>query len=210
MSAHPGPVPDRSGLTEMVAAFPRIAQPATTPGIRRRAAVAVTVVRDEEDRLCFLITRRAAGLRAHPGQFALPGGSIDAGETAAQAALRELAEELGVRLGPESVLGPLDDFVTRSGYCITPVVVWGGDEPVELQPDPREVAVAYVVPLTELQQSPNFIRIPESTNPVIQLPMLGTMVHAPTAAVLYQFAELALHRRVTRVDQLEQPVFAWR
>ncbi|MCW2528264.1 MAG: coenzyme pyrophosphatase, partial [Pseudonocardiales bacterium] len=176
---------------------------------RRHAAVAVTLVRDSAGALCFLLTRRAAGLRAHPGQFALPGGRMDVGETAPETALRELAEELGVALDESTVLGVLDDYVTRSGYRMTPVVLWAGDEPVSLRPNPDEVAQAFEVPLAVLDAEPNFLQIPESPNPVIQLPMLSTMVHAPTAAVLYQFRELALRGRVTRVAHLEQPVFAW-
>ena len=75
-----------------------------------------------------LLTRRAAGLRAHRGQWALPGGRCDEGETPVEAALRELHEELGLELGPDDVLGLLDDYPTRSGYLITPVVVWAADE----------------------------------------------------------------------------------
>ncbi|MGX7680133.1 NUDIX hydrolase [Jatrophihabitans sp. DSM 45814] len=176
----------------------------------KHAAVAITLVRDDDQRLCFLLTRRAAGMRAHPGQFALPGGRIDGAESPAETALRELHEELGVLLEASAVLGSLDDYVTRSGYRITPIVAWAADQPTELLPNSDEVAIVYRVPVTELASAPNFLSIPESSDPVIQLPMLDTMVHAPTAAVLFQFAELALRHRVTRVLHLEQPVFAWR
>jgi hypothetical protein len=57
---------------------------------------------------------------------------------------------------------------------------------------------------------PMFAPIPESEQPIIRMPMLNTWIHAPTAAVIYQFRELAVHGRTTRVDQYEQPVFAWR
>ncbi|MBX3638192.1 MAG: CoA pyrophosphatase, partial [Rubrivivax sp.] len=86
-----------------------------------------------------LLTRRAAALRAHAGQWALPGGRIDDGETPEQAALRELHEEVALDLQPEAVLGRLDDYATRSGYVITPVLVWGGAAR-EVQPNPHEVA----------------------------------------------------------------------
>ena len=86
-----------------------------------------------------LLTRRAAGLRAHRGQWALPGGRCDAGETPVEAALRELHEELGLALGPDAVLGLLDDYPTRSGYLITPVVVWAGAG-AAMSPNPQEVA----------------------------------------------------------------------
>jgi 8-oxo-dGTP pyrophosphatase MutT (NUDIX family) len=179
---------------------------------RRLAAVALVLVADDEGRACFLLTRRAAGLRAHARQWALPGGRIDAGETAPGAALRELHEELGLALDASAVLGVLDDYGTRSGYIITPVVVWAGrEEPVELTPNPQEVAAVFRVPVSDLDHPdvPRLISIPESDRPVIQVPILSTLVHAPTAAVIFQLREVVLHGRPTRVDHFEQPVWAW-
>ncbi|MFT3663115.1 MAG: CoA pyrophosphatase [Gordonia sp. (in: high G+C Gram-positive bacteria)] len=155
------------------------------------------------------VARRPATLRAHPGQFALPGGKLDPGETAVQAALRELDEELGVRLAPDSVLGVLDDYPTRSGYLITPVVCWA-DEPVTPVPSPAEVHTLHFATLDEVVAEPAFETIEESDRPVIRLPIFGHWVHAPTAAVIYQFAEVVVRGRDTRVDHLEQPLFAWR
>lgn len=179
---------------------------------RRLAAVALVLIADDEGRACFLLTRRAAGLRAHARQWALPGGRIDAGETAERAALRELHEELGLALDESAVLGVLDDYGTRSGYIITPVVVWaGGDAAVELTPNPEEVAAVFRVPVSDLDHPdvPRLISIPESDRPVIQVPILSTLVHAPTAAVIFQLREVVLHGRPTRVDHFEQPVWAW-
>ena len=181
------------------------------PDGRRPAAVALVLLPDEEGRACFLLTRRAAALRAHGGQWALPGGRIDAGESAEAAALRELYEEVGLVLEASAVLGLLDDYGTRSGFVITPVVVWGG-EAGTLTPNPVEVQRAFRVPLTVLDgpDTPRFITIPESERPVIQLPLMNSLVHAPTAAVLYQMREVVVHGRSTRVDHLEQPVWAWK
>ena len=183
---------------------------AAAPDGRRPAAVAVVVLSDEQGRACFLLTRRAASLRAHARQWALPGGRLDPGETAAAAALRELEEELGLRLPPAAVLGLLDDYPTRSGFVITPVVMWGGRD-VEPAPNPAEVASVYRVPLADLDAPdvPRLVSIPESDRPVIQVPILSSLVHAPTAAVLYQFREVVVHGRPTRVDHFEQPVWAW-
>jgi 8-oxo-dGTP pyrophosphatase MutT (NUDIX family) len=173
--------------------------------------VAVTLLADDEERPCFLITRRTRKLRAHPGQWALPGGRIEPDETPERTALRELDEEVGLRLDEDAVLGVLDDYPTRSGYVITPVLVWGADAS-GLRPDPHEVAAIYRVPLDVLERPgvPHLRRIPESERPVISIHMLDTHVHAPTAAILYQLREVALHGRDTRVDHYEQPVFAWK
>lgn len=159
----------------------------------------------------FLLCRRAPKLSAHAGQWALPGGRCDGGETAPGAALRELQEELGLGLGEDSVLGLLDDYVTRSGYVITPVVVWGGGE-VDLVPDPAEVAHAYRIGLHELcrPDSPRFTTIAESDRPVVEIPLGGDLIYAPTAAMLVQFRWVAIEGRIDeRVDSFEQPVFAW-
>lgn len=178
---------------------------------RRLAAVAVTLLADANGDACFLLTRRAAGLRRHSGQWALPGGRLDDGETAADAALRELAEEIGLVCGPDAILGALDDYGTRSGFVITPIVVWAGDGGA-IAPDPNEVAAVHSVPLVVLDDPrvPQLRRIPESDRPVISIPMVGSDVHAPTAAIVYQLREVALHGRATRVAHFEQPVFAWR
>lgn len=175
------------------------------------AAVALTLVAGELGDACFVLTRRAAGLRSHGGQWALPGGRVDPGESAEEAALRELAEEVGLAVGHGHPLGRLDDYPTRSGYVITPVVVWV-DVDCRLEPNPEEVAAIYRVPLAELDRPdvPRLHRIPESDRPVISIPLLGTNIHAPTAAILYQLREVAIWGRSTRVAQFEQPVFAWR
>jgi len=195
----------RESVAAALSALDRIAL--ATDG-RHAAAVAVAVI-EHDGALGVPLTRRAARMRAHPGQWALPGGRIDDGEDAVAAAVREMEEELGVRVSGSCAIGLLDDYATRSGYVITPVVLWAGAVG-ELIPNPEEVASAPVATLAQLDVDPRFVSIPESDQPVIQLPILGDLIHAPTAAVLYQFREVALHGRATRVGHFEQPVFAWR
>ena len=191
-----------------LAAFDRRAAPIEG---RKAAAVAVVLLPDTEGRGCFLLTKRAPTLRSHTGQWAFPGGRMDAGESAERAALRELDEELGLKLDAGTALGLLDDYPTRSGFVITPVVFWAA-VPGALTPNPAEVARVHIVPLEDLDAPdvPRFVSIPESDRPVIQVPLLGSLIHAPTAAVIYQMREVVSHGRATRVDHLEQPVWAWR
>jgi 8-oxo-dGTP pyrophosphatase MutT (NUDIX family) len=159
----------------------------------------------------FLLCRRPSRMRRHAGQWALPGGRLDADETPLDGALRELDEEVGLRLAADTALGVLDDYATRSGFVVTPVVLWCAGE-VTLSPDPAEVSAVYRIGLRALLDSePRFVAIPESDRPVLQLPLGNDLIHAPTAAILYQFREVALlgHPGV-RVDHVEEPVFAWR
>ena len=177
----------------------------------RPAAVAITLVRNMEGDACFLLTRRSRQLARHRGQFALPGGRLDARESYTDAALRELSEELGVQLGAGDVLGVLDDFKTRSGFLITPVVLWG-EQVVELSPNPDEVALAYRVPLRDLYH-PEVPRLSPSgvaEAPILSMPLVGTEVFSPTAAIIYQLREVALEGRTTRVHHYDQPLFAWK
>jgi 8-oxo-dGTP pyrophosphatase MutT (NUDIX family) len=181
------------------------------PGELRAAAVAVTIFH-HGDEAALMLTMRALQLRAHGGQWALPGGRIDPGETAEQAALRELHEEVNLSLDSSHVLGLLDDYVTRSGYIITPVVVWADVDDRDLRPNPGEVDSIHAISFTELcrPDSPNLETIAESDRQVLSMNYSDDVVYAPTAALLYQFREVAILGRPTRVLHFDQPLFAWR
>jgi 8-oxo-dGTP pyrophosphatase MutT (NUDIX family) len=201
----------RRNIAKRCADFSRLPENAPAPALKR-AAVAIALVEagNAADGTALLLTLRAAGLRAHRGQWALPGGRCDDGETQVEAALRELHEELGLELGPDAVLGLLDDYPTRSGYLITPVVVWAASR-AAIAPNPAEVASVHRIALGAIGRLDafDFIAIPESDRRVIRFRHVGRFIHAPTAALIYQFREV-LEGRDTRVAELEQPVFAWK
>lgn len=186
---------------------------------RRQAAVAIVVLPDGEGRACVLLTLRARSLRRHGGQWAFPGGRRDPGETAVETALRELSEEVDLELTEDDVLGRLDDYPTRSGFVIRPLVAWG--RAAELTPDPREVGSVHRIPIAAIGE-PRIRRPPFGGGPLLSLELpksvrrpgpwesLYTTMFAPTAAILHQFMEVAVHGRDTRVAHFEQPRFAWR
>ena len=208
MASHPFTPQTVEALRAALHTFPRRA--IDDAGSARRAAVAIVLSAGQGGDAAFLLTIRAATLRSHGGQYALPGGRLDPGETAIEAAIRECAEELGLVLEAGDVLGVLDDYATRSGYVITPVVL-ATHQHQRIMPNPDEVAEVVSISLADITgpEKVEFETIPESDRPVVRLLMNGDWVHAPTAAMIYQFAELVAGR-VTRVAHLEQPVFAWR
>ena len=158
-----------------------------------------------------VLTRRSSKLRNHPGQWALPGGRIDAGETPEQAALREMHEEVGLQLPPAAVLGRLDDFITRSGFIMTPVVVWIGPER-RFVANEHEVDSIHRIPVAEFMRddAPMLNSEESDGEPVLRMPVGDNWIAAPTAAILYQFREVCIGGRETRVAHFEQPAFAWR
>jgi len=194
------------------------------------AAVTITIS-SQDGNACIFLTRRSSKLRKHAGQYALPGGKLDAGETTTEAALRELSEELNLQASPEQVIGLLDDFPTQSGFCIAPVVVWM-ESHSQLKANPDEVAAVFQIPFTELEAlslsaseedqdhqikpgananaSDQVVQHNKQTIMSVYLPSVGTTVYSPTAAIIYQFREVALAGKSTRVAHFGQPKFAWR
>jgi len=201
----------RQRITNNLAQFPR--QPLEREGLRHAAVGVVIVGGGKEGEGRILLTKRPENLTRHGGQYALPGGRLDDGETPELAALRELDEEMGLYLNAAAVIGRLDDYPTRSGFRITPIVIWG-PAGAELNPDPNEVAQVFHPTLSELNspELPEFRHSDAGENPVlsVRLPTTGGSVFAPTAAILYQFREVALRGEATRVSHFDQPQFAWK
>ncbi|MGD9601506.1 MAG: CoA pyrophosphatase [Gammaproteobacteria bacterium] len=211
----------REAVRAQLAAFPceRLV------GAGRAAAVAVAIA-DEghgaevyglprhdtwQSQAALLLTRRSSRLRNHAGQWAFPGGRLDEGETPEQGALREMREEIGLDLDESAVIGRLDDFATRSGFVITPVVVWAGARP-RLEPNVHEVDSIHRIPVRELLRAdaPLLDPGPDEDRPVLRMPIGSDWIAAPTAAILYQFREVCVYGRNTRVRHFDQPAFAWR
>lgn len=186
-----------------LAAFPRVA---ADPTGRRAAGVAICIVDDHTEPHVLLIKRAPRGRNA--GQWALPGGRLESGEDAVTAALRETVEEIDVVADPSAVLGLLDDFVADSGFVITPVVLHlpGSVRP---RPNPAEVQSVHRIPLRRLESDdlPRWAQLPDG-RPLLQMPLRSDIVvHAPTGAILWQFREVVLLGRQTRVADLAQPEF---
>ncbi len=212
----------RRQIEDNLARFQRVAH---DPSGLRHSAVALVVVDSPEpagifgihhldhlpQRAALILTRRTPKLQRHSGQWALPGGRMDPGESAEEAALRELDEEVGLSLDAGNILGKLDDYTTRSGFVITPVVVWGGGDRT-LAADPGEVQSIHRIPVDEFMRrdAPELEVHNKGEEPVLRMPVGARGIFAPTGALLYQFREVAILGKDTRVAHYEQPEFARR
>jgi 8-oxo-dGTP pyrophosphatase MutT (NUDIX family) len=194
-----------SGLRDTIAANLRDFSRVPSTELLKPAAVAV-VVMGGDGTPCVPIFQRTSNMSRHAGQMALPGGRLHESETAQECAIRELHEELGLTVGPEDVIGLLDDFDTRSGFSITPVVIWSGAQTAVLRPSKFEVAQLYVIAIPELRVAVSRARPGEE----FSLRLERVELFAPTAAILYQFSEVALDGREVRVTDFYQPPFTHR
>jgi 8-oxo-dGTP pyrophosphatase MutT (NUDIX family) len=194
----------RGVLAANLGGFQRMAAPSPL----MLAAVAIVVLNDADRRACIPLFLRASDLRRHPGQMGLPGGKLNPGESAEEAALRELREELGLTVSADAIVGSLDDFETRSGFTITPVVVWTDAEAADLKPSSGEVAQLYLITLAELGSA--VASAGAGTSESFCLKFEFGAVYAPTAAMLYQFSEVALNGRSHRVNDFYQPPWTHR
>jgi 8-oxo-dGTP pyrophosphatase MutT (NUDIX family) len=143
-----------------------------------------------------LFTERAAHLKEHPGQVSLPGGRLAASESPAEAALREANEEVGLSPSAVEVIGSLDDFLTGTGFAITPVVGVVSDAAFVAAPDPREVAGVFEVPLGVIldrtAMGVGYFERHGSRLLTYELHYGGRRIWGATAAVLRNFQDVIL------------------
>jgi 8-oxo-dGTP pyrophosphatase MutT (NUDIX family) len=198
------PIALRKRIASNLGRFERLAT--TAPGIP--AAVALVVMQNADGCACMPMFVRPAGMSRHAGQFALPGGKVDPGEAPEAAAIRELKEELALEVAGRAVLGLLDDFDTQSGFTITPVVIWGGATVANLDPSRHEVAQLFLLTMPDLRSA--VAGAPKGASEDFCLELPWAAIYAPTAAILYQFSEVALDGRATRVKDFYQPPFTHR
>jgi 8-oxo-dGTP pyrophosphatase MutT (NUDIX family) len=162
-------------------------------GVTTAAAVLVPLS-ERDGEVCVWLVRRPEEMRNHAGQVAFPGGKNDPADASLRAtALREAEEELGLSPSRVDVLGVLNDYLTITGFTITPWVGWL-EEPVEIRPNPSEVARAFAVPLQSFLASPTGVLPWRGWN------VDGEFVWGATAAIVRGF--VAIVREV--VSDLDQ------
>ncbi|ODT00828.1 MAG: coenzyme A pyrophosphatase [Erythrobacter sp. SCN 62-14] len=169
---------------------------------RRTPAAVLIAVTDVADNPQVILTQRPNTMRDHPGQVAFPGGKIDAGEDAITAALREAEEELALPRQAVQVIGVSDDYVTGTGFVVTPVV--GVVPPgLPLVPHPSEVAAVFTAPLGLLLDSSQW-----QTNEVfwrganrryLEMDYQGFRIWGVTAAILANLARRIAYEKLSDV-----------
>lgn len=134
----------REGLRTVLSTRKRSVLP---PKERGRAAVLIPLFETPDDTMMWLL-RRPDAMRRHAGQVAFPGGKAEPEDPSLEkTALREALEELAILPDSVDVLGSIDDYVTITGYTVTPFVGWVPRD-LKIEPNPEEVARAFAAPLS--------------------------------------------------------------
>jgi 8-oxo-dGTP pyrophosphatase MutT (NUDIX family) len=158
-------------------------------GAERAAAAVLVPIINRADTLSILLTRRTDNLATHAGQVSFPGGRMEPGDAdLIVTALRETREEVGIDAALLQPFGYLDSLETVSGFCVTPVVAWL-DATYHAQPDPREVAEIFEVPLDFLLAPENLrrVRVDYKGRPreILEFAFSGPRIWGATAAMLF-------------------------
>jgi len=166
----------------------------TAPSAALRAAAVLVPLVDRDGGLTVLLTQRTAHLSAHAGQISFPGGRIEPEDAdAIAAALRETEEEVGLPREHVTVIGRLDNYVTGTGFEITPIVgIVAPPFPIVI--DPYEVAEAFEVPLDYILDRRNHHRVERDSGGrrrvFYVLPYEGRNIWGATAGMLVNLAEV--------------------
>ena len=195
-----GPHPEtKRWLVERMSRFHLLQLPSLNDGTRlpgregrtTPAAVLVPIV-NRPDGLTLLLTQRSDTLPDHPGQISFPGGRQEPEDgSAAETALRESEEEIGLDRSRVEILGEVGSYETVTGYSVVPVVGWV-EPPIELTTDPVEVAEAFEVPLAFVLDPDNFVQRQREVNGIVrhyfECPYQGRHIWGATAAMILLFS----------------------
>ena len=193
-----GRPPDREELRRLLRGRCPPAEPPGSPGQPESppaqgipAAVLIGLLGHPEGP-SIILTQRTADLSNHPAEISLPGGRVEADDDGpAGAALREAFEEIGLPPEKVEILGCLPPYETVTGFQVYPFVGWI-EPPVEFEPDRREVAEIFEVPLSFVLDPANHHR-----GSIVQagprrdfdvLPYPGRRIWGATAGILVELA----------------------
>ena len=150
---------------------------------------------EEDEILKVLLIKRPRHMKHHPGQIALPGGRIEANESAVETALRETYEEIGISQQYIEILGELSEFyVEVSRFQIKPIVGWLKSIPA-MKINPDEVEKIILFPIKNFKPPYNNHKL-ETLTGKLDVPCIEfekEIIWGATAMILSEFYDV-LHQ----------------